>query len=117
MVVLEKLGPFFYVNDTIISNCLPIKNCQCRLDKMDNPYGHDQLWDDNFQSGEYIDYPRGRVVWDLSNNRAIVYIDKCINKPDVINKIVKVFDLSKYVIDFDDHYHCKDCVWELFDEV
>lgn len=111
-----KIGPYFYVNNKIIFQGIAIKKGQQRVDKIDNPYGHDQLWDNNFQSGEYIDYPRGRVVWNCTNNRAIIYIDKCINKPDVIDKIIKAFELSEYVIDFDDHYRCKDCVEELFDE-
>lgn len=110
------IGPFFYVNKIIIYNTLPLDKGNKQADKLDNPFGHDKLWDEHFKSGDYIDYPRGRVIWDCTNNRAIVYIDKCINKPNVLKKIKEVFELQDYMIEYDDHYCCKHCVGNLFEE-
>ncbi len=110
-----KLGPFFYIDNKLIYNACTLEDARPQADKLDNSYGHDKLYDDYFLDGDYIDYPRGRVVWDKTNDRAIIYIDKCINNESVIMKILKAFDLKDYVIAFDDHYHCKNCLWELFE--
>ena len=55
---------------------------------MDNAYGHDQLYDSHFKTGEYIDYPRGRIVWDKEKNHSINYIDPCINRVNVLSQII-----------------------------
>lgn len=69
-----KIGPFFYVYKTLIYNALPVEKGRVQADKVDNPYGHERLWDSRFKFGDYINYPRGRVIWDKTNNRAIIYI-------------------------------------------
>ena len=87
-----------------------------QADKLDNSYGHEKLWDEKVGVGDYIDCPRGRVVWDCTNDRAIIYIDKCINRPAVIEKIKNAFGFDDYEIGFDDHYRCRRCVGNLFDD-
>lgn len=111
-----KIGPFFYIRSKLIFNACPLSEGRKQADKMDNSYGHEQLYDDHFITGDYIDYPRGRVVWDCNNNKAIIYIDPCIRKANVLEKIIKAFDLSEYVLAEDEHYHCKKCVGSLFDD-
>ena len=113
---MPNLGPFFYVKGKLIFHALPAEECRKQADKLDNSYGHEKLWDEKVGVGEYIDCPRGRVVWDCTNNRAIIYIDKCINRPAVIEKIKKAFDIDDCVIDFDGHYRCRRCVGNLFDD-
>ena len=104
------IGPFFYINNKLICNTCSLDEGCRQADKLDNSYSHEQLWDDYSRSGEYIDHPRGRVVWDCTNNRAIIYIDKCINKPEIISKIKPAFEIQNYTVEFDDHYRCRDCV-------
>lgn len=105
-----KKGPFFYINNTLIFNGCYLSEGRKQADKIDNSYGHDKLYDEHFKSGDYIDYPRGRIIWDCSNNRAIIYIDPCIKTADVIGKIKTAFNLTEYVPEEDEHYHCKECV-------
>ena len=109
-----KIGPFFYIKSKIFFNDCPLSEGRKQSDKIDNSYGHDQLYDDYFKFGDYIDYPRGRVVWDITNNRSIIYIDPCINREDVLSRIIAAFDIGDYVVEYDDHYHCKKCVVDLF---
>ncbi len=111
-----KAGPFFFVRKKLIFHALPLTECRTQADKLDDPYGHDKLWSDNFKSGDYIDHPRGRVVWDRTNNRAIIYIDRCIDKPEVIDKIKEAFGITEYVTGYDDHYRCRRCAGDLFGE-
>lgn len=112
-----KVGPFFFIDNKLIYNACSLEEARPQFDKLDNSYGHDKLYDDYYSDGEYIDYPRGRVVWDKTNNRAIIYIDRCINNEKVINQILKAFELTDYVIDFDFHYHCKNCIADIFDDI
>ena len=72
------------------------------------------LYDAHFKTGEYIDYPRGRVVWDEKKIHSIIYIDPCINRENVLSQIIDAFDIGDYVVEYDDHYHCKNCVGDLF---
>ena len=110
------IGPFFYIKNTLIYHSLPLSECRRQADKLDDPYGHDRLWDAHFKYGDYIDWPRGRVVWDCTNERAIIYVDRCIDGPEVIEKIKSAFRLSgcEYVVEYDDHYRCRKCVGDLF---
>ena len=109
-----KIGPFFYIDNELIYNACPLSEGRRQADKLDNSNSHEKLWDDNFVFGEYIDYPRGRVVWDCTNNRAIIYVDRCINIPKVIEKIKVSFELQDFTLEFDSHYRCKDCVSDVF---
>lgn len=112
---MPKIGPFFYIRRKLILNASSLDAAREQANKLDNSYSHEKLYDDNFRSGDYIDYPRGRVVWDITNESAIIYIDKCINKPEVIAQIAAAFELEKYIVEYDLHYHCKKCsdeIWE-----
>lgn len=75
------------------------------------------LYDDNFSSGDYIDYPRGRVIWDKEKSKAIIYIDPCIDKKNVLDEIAEAFEVGEYVTASDFHYHCKNCSDALFDDM
>lgn len=109
-----RIGPFFYIRNRLIYNTCNLSEGRVQGDKIDNSYGHDQLFDAYFRFGEYIDYPRGRVIWDTEEKRAIIYIDPCINRDEVINQVIEKFEIGDYVIEYDDHYHCKKCVGDLW---
>lgn len=32
----------------------------------------------------------------------------------VLSQIIDAFDIGDYVVEYDDHYHCKNCVGDLF---
>ena len=61
-----------------------------------------------------FDYPRGRVLWDEEKNHSIIYIDPCIHRDNVLSQIIEAFDIGNYLVEYDDHYHCKKCVGDLF---
>lgn len=109
-----EIGPFFYVRNSLIFNACTLEEGRHQADKVDNSYGHNQLWDANFRYGDYIDYPRGRVIWDTTSNKAIIYIDPCIKNEKVLTEITEKFELDDYVVSEDDHYHYRRCVGHLF---
>ena len=108
------IGPFFYIRGKLIFNACSLTEGREQAGKLDNSYGHDQLYDDHFKTGEFIDYPRGRALWDKEKNHSIIYIDPCINREDVLPQIIAAFAIGDYVVEYDDHYHCKNCVGDLF---
>ena len=99
---MTQIGPFFYIRGKLIYNACSLVEGREQAGKLDNPYGHDQLYDDHFKSGEYIDYPRGRVLWDEQKNRSIIYIDPCIHRDTVLSQIIEAFDIGNYIVEYDD---------------
>ncbi len=108
------IGPFFYINNELIAHTIPVEQGEVRGNRVDNPYSHEQLYDYNFNSGDYIDVPRGRVVWDLKNNEAIILIDRCIETTKIEIEIVLHFGLDDYRIDYDEHYVCPNCMGDIW---
>ena len=118
----KRVGPFFYHNGEILANSIPIVLGEKRADKIDNPYSHERLYDDHFSEGDYIDVPRGRVVWDTEADRAIIYVDVCIEKADgAIARIADLFNLDdyisdNYIVEHDDHYVCPGCMGDIWED-
>ena len=116
MINNPRIGPFFFIDNKLYANKCSLDKADSQADKLDNPYGHDRLYDDCFSDGDYIDYPRGRVVWDCSNNRGIIYIDPCINKPEIIELLIKEYELIDYTVEGDIHYQCRNCLCDIWEE-
>ena len=112
---MPKIGPFFYIRGKLIADAVPLSEGRRQADKLDNSFGHDALYDRHFRTGDYIDFPRGRVVWDLTADRAIVYLDACLDREEIKKQIALAFSLEEYTVAFDDHYRCPACMGELWD--
>lgn len=110
------IGPFFYINGNFTAHKIPVPQGEARGNKIDNPYSHEKLYDSEIGVGDYINVPRGRVVWDSETDKVIIYIDSCIEKIDgAIIQIVELFGLTDYIVEHDGHYVCPNCmenIWE-----
>ena len=114
--MMVSIGPFFYINGKVIAHKIPAAQGENRGGKMDNPYSHEKLYDDNYKSGDYINLPRGRVIWDSETDNAIIYVDTCIEKTNgAIGKIAELFGLTDYVIEHDGHYVCPKCIGDIWE--
>ena len=129
-----RIGPFFYVRGKLVAVPIPLYDGRKQSDKLDSPLSHEKMFDrlrlylfvkqmlpmttydpvrfdDVYNrhalSADYIDYPRGRVIWDTTAEEAVIYIDPCIMNE--VDNIVSCFHLNNYRIELDDHYHCKNC--------
>lgn len=111
-----KIGPFFVIDDQLIYNACDVAEGEERAGKRDNPYSHERLYDEMFSAGEYMDFPRGRVVFDEVENAAIVYLDRCIRNDKTIEAVKTAFQLDRYTLGEDDHYRCKNCLGDLWNE-
>jgi len=110
----ELVGPFFYIHGCLIMSGIPLSSARLQADKLDNPMSHEELFDSLRLDGDYIDYPRGRVIWDCTKHRGIIYIDPCIKNRG--EEIARKFHLQECVLEEDEHYHCKNCVGSVIDE-
>lgn len=57
-------------------------------------------------STEYDEWPRGRIVYETLARRFVLYADKRLQKPDIINALKAAFGLndSEVIIRSDSHY-------------
>jgi hypothetical protein len=88
--------------------------------KSSDTYNHKKIWDTEIKGNsihkpynkkEYNYYPRGRIV--ISNNKADIYLNPHINKPDFIREIKLKFGLTpnnisktREINDNSAHYQC-----------
>ena len=107
---VPKIGPFFWINGRLEADMIDFHVGRKQADKLDNPCSHEQLYDRNHRGGDYIDFPRGRVVWNTTREIGIIYIDPCIRER--AGEIARSFSLPRYAAEEDDHYHCRNCVRE-----
>lgn len=84
----------------------------------DSSLSHFKEWELHQKEYPYDDfatYPRGRVIYDVNRKDHIIYTDRCV-KMSEINKIVERCYINKYVIAYDEHYRCDNCleeeIWE-----
>jgi len=111
------IGAFFYINGDFLVHKIPVEKGEKRGGKLDNPYSHEKLYENNYTGGDYIDIPRGRVVWDIETGKAIIYIDTCIEEVDgAVTELAKLFGLDNYVIEHDEHYVCPKCIKNIWED-
>ena len=88
--------------------------------KSGTSYNHKAIWNDHIKSSashkpysreNYNHYPRGRV--EISNNKAIVYLNPFLCQPKILDEIKMAFGLTKsnidnikIVADNSPHYSC-----------
>lgn len=51
------------------------------------------------------------MVYDRKRNLHLIYSDKCIL--DKVAEIVRLFNIDKYEIHYDEHYVCPQCRGEI----
>ena len=107
---MPEIGPFFKIGNRLLFDSCPISCGRHQADKIDNPIGHDELFSRYFRYADYIRYPRGRVIWDEANQRSIIYIDPCIDNCEAIEQIKTEFHLKEYIVEYDEHYRCENCL-------
>ena len=109
----SKVGPFFYVDGMLIYDAKYITDpeCEVRGDIIDNPCGHAELFERYYPGREYIDCPRGRVVYDTRVNDGVIYVDKCIDEKTIV-AISEIMQLHDFSVQEDEHYRCPKCMKE-----
>jgi len=107
----SDVGAFYMVGDNLLSNSVKLSDGD-EYGGFINYSSHWDLWKalcrsyPKLKNYEYDDFPRGRVVFDKTSRKSIIYLDKKLNNPQAVDKICKEYHLgSNYEVnDEDEHY-------------
>lgn len=108
-----KIGIFWFYKNTVLGIAHDFDASQSdSLGLIDSEYTHVDYWKyikaqtPKLQYTEYEEIPRGRVIFDTKNDRAIVYLDKTLLTRSAVDEIFKFFSLSenRAVLRTDPHY-------------
>ena len=115
--VRDRVGPLLLVTD-----CTPLAEAEPYGDFLTHPGGHHDVWEGWRRLGpaglarqglppliawhEYEHFPRGRVVFDTTMRRFILYADRKLQAPGVLREVLRVFGLgpARCVVRPDPHY-------------
>jgi hypothetical protein len=109
------VGIFFYINDDMVYESTSLDEAEKYGDFKVHKKGHFEMWEERLERKlrkPYDYYPRGRVVYNQSNNTFRIFLDKCLKAPEIIEKIIQIFNLKTENIEIDDsdpHYVCSKC--------
>ena len=65
-------------------------------------------------STEYDEWPRGRVVYETPAKRFILYADRHLQRPDIVEALKTIFGLSSadVAVKSDLHYRTSSAAWD-----
>ena len=74
------------------------------------PYSHFEVWEDEVKGlgDDCYKHPRGRVLYDVNLGKHKIYCDKHVDL-QIIDEVIKLFDIDDYEICYDEHYVCAIC--------
>lgn len=113
---MAKLGVFWVHRGQILSVGLPLANSVEDGLFVNYPGSHLDRWPEvqtrwhavfpELQAFEYEEVPRGRVLFDRRRNRFICYLDRSVDKPELRQRLLAVFELAHVPVVFqhDAHY-------------
>jgi len=112
------LGILFVVNDRVLVESTQLSEAELGAEFADHRRGHEAFWSELQHEGrvprdqEYVEFPRGRSVFNRLTGRHVLYLDKCIIKRlDLVREIKRQLQLPARVeILTDPHYRCPVCL-------
>lgn len=116
-----KIGPYFISNTKIIAR--PVEYWQGRNTNglYDSELDHWKMFDQYhyesvFNTDDYINVPRGRVLFDENRQTSIIYIDQCfISNQKILLQIIELFQIEQYTVKSDLHYRCPNCLGDIWE--
>jgi len=109
----NKIGIFWIYKNQIFFKTQKLKNIKVVNGFKDSDLSHYQVWDEiknkhpKLYLFEYEDIPRGRIVYNIKENKFIIYCNENILHDGLSKKIIlENFDLLKEQVVFkkDEHY-------------
>ena len=109
---ISKIGPalFFCVNGELIFHGCNLEDAELYGAFSNFPHSHYDIWNDNYEQKygvEFDYYPRGRIVYRISDNTYLIYYDKCMES--YIDLVVEKYAGNKIETGYDEHYQCHMC--------
>ena len=113
--IAPKVGLFFYVEGRFAFSGCELSEAETYGDFLIFPESHFDVWNKhNYLQArnikkkvDYDYYPRGRVVYRISDETFIIYYDKCVEND--IHRLARVYKDWKVLFELDEHYCCHGC--------
>lgn len=117
-----SVGIFWKVGETLLVDRSSLESAEIYGDCRTHSAGHYERWEEwrgwgsrrlvtlgyplAILSTEYEEWPRGRVTYEISQRRFVIYADRRLQTPLVSEKIKNVFGLSQCDVSLrsDSHY-------------
>ena len=117
-----SVGIFWRVGDTLVIDRSTLEEAEPYGDCITHAAGHYERWQEwqalgaarlaargypgQIISTEYDEWPRGRIVYETPARRFVLYADKRLQKPGIIEALKTVFGLNaaEVVVKSDLHY-------------
>ena len=117
-----RLGIFWLVDGKLLTDSLPLSECEDDRDFRNYPASHIDVWTEWQRIGkapspsEYEEFPRGRVIHN--GDGFTIRADRCILKrKDLIARIKRELHLPKQIsLGKDPHYKCFHCLYSNADD-
>jgi hypothetical protein len=108
------IGIFFWYDDDLHAAAEALHEAEDYGDFKTTSLSHAALWETKLKNDQPYDFdyfPRGRVVYHMKSKRHTVYIDRDLNKPEILAKIIAFFKITagQYTVKYDEHYQCHLC--------
>ena len=117
------IGPFFVIGGQVYGYGEPVSEKNSTDSFFDSNITHMQYWTyftknvkPEYKDIDYAEFPRGRIIYDVKNDKFIGYADKDIlNNAGSRYKVKQFFNLGGKNVDWrsDDHYVCANCSEEV----
>ena len=112
-----KVGIFFLVNDGLFIDGTPVQDGEPYGECLTHAKGHDVYWEELLAcgavpGGDYVEFPRGRAVYNRTTGKFTLYADKCVLKrSDLVREIKLRLHLPPRTRTGTDlHYRCPVCL-------
>jgi hypothetical protein len=119
---LPAVGIFWHVNGVLVIDRTTLEDAEPYGDCLTHAAGHYERWQewqalsdaqrvlagypDRIASTEYDQWPRGRIVHETPKRRFVIYADRRLQRPDIVDALKIVFGLNEaeVIVRSDSHY-------------
>jgi hypothetical protein len=111
----RMIGIFYYFDQHVHARPEALGKAEVYGELKTTSFSHLEFWENELKKNmpwDYDYFPRGRVVYGLKSRKYTLYIDRCLNDPEIIRSIAAEFGLSGkngVGVRFDEHYQCHRC--------
>jgi len=118
----RNVGIFWRVNRTLLIDRTKLNDAERYGDCLTHAAGHYERWQEwqalsekvlastgypsLLRLTEYDEWPRGRIVYEILSRRFVLYADRRLQKPEIIDALKMAFGLSEaeFAVRSDAHY-------------
>jgi len=116
------VGIFWRVEDTLVIDRSTLDAAEPYGDCLTHAAGHYDRWEEwralsrvqrtsagypeRIASSEYDQWPRGRIVYEKLDRRFVLYADRRLQQPEIVDVLIATFGLrdAEVVVKSDSHY-------------